>query len=79
MDAMGLIKDTVRDFSDDECTVRAAALAYYTIFALPPLLVLLLMVAGLVWDPADVQRALESQFAGLLGADGARQIHEMIA
>jgi membrane protein len=78
MGAMGLLKDTVKDFSDDECSVRAAALAYYTIFALPPLLILLLMVAGLIWDPADVQRALESQFAGLLGADGAQQIHEMI-
>ncbi|MDQ3949797.1 MAG: YihY/virulence factor BrkB family protein, partial [Gemmatimonadota bacterium] len=36
-------------------------------------------IAGLVWDPQDVQRALETQFAGLVGSQGARGIHEMIS
>ena len=76
---LGLLKATFKDFGEDECTVRAAALAYFTIFALPPLLTLLLMVAGLVWDPADVQRALETQFAGMIGQQGAQGIHTMIA
>ena len=76
---LGLLKAAFKDFNDDECGVRAAALSYFTIFALPPLLTLLIMVAGLIWDPADVQRALESQFAGLLGSEGAAQIKEMIA
>ena len=76
---VSLVRDSARDFSDDECPVRAAALAYYTIFALPPLLILLLMIAGLVWDPQDVQRALEGQFRSLIGEQGAAQIHTMIA
>lgn len=74
-----LLKRTWKDFSDDECEVRAAALAYYTIFALPPLLVLVLLIAGLVWDPGDVQRAMEGQFASLVGQGGAHAIHGMIA
>jgi membrane protein len=74
-----LLKRSARDFMDDECPLRAAALAYYTIFALPPLLILLIMVAGLLWDPADVQRALETQFAGLVGPDGAAAIQAMVA
>lgn len=74
-----IVKGAVKDFGDDECAVRAAALAYYTIFALPPLLILLLMVAGMIWDPQQVQRALETQFAGMIGQDAARQIHDMIA
>lgn len=81
-DARGLVpllRATASDFSDDECSVRAAALAYYTVFALPPLLVLLLLVAGALWDPADVERVMTTQFAGLLGEDGARQIKEMLA
>lgn len=41
---MNLLKQTVREFSNDNCTTLAAALAYYTVFALPPLLFLLLMV-----------------------------------
>lgn len=68
-----------KDFSDDQCGVRAAALAYYTIFALPPLLVLLILLVGLVWDPVEVQRALETQFSTMIGPDGAAAIHEMLA
>lgn len=73
-----LLKRAFRDFNDDECPVRAAALAYYTVFALPPLLVLLLMLAGALWDPQDVQRAMETQFASLVGQQGATVIHGMI-
>jgi membrane protein len=74
-----ILKAAFKDFGEDEAAVRAAALAYYTIFALPPLLILLITIAGVVWDPADVQRAMESQFAGMMGQEGARQIHTMIA
>jgi membrane protein len=74
-----VIKGAFKDFGDDECAVRAAALAYYTIFALPPLLILLLMVAGMIWDPQQVQHALETQFAGMIGDSAARQVHDMIA
>ena len=63
-----IVKAAFKDFGDDECGVRAAALAYFTVFALPPLLTLLIMVAGLIWDPQDVQRALTSQFAGMMAA-----------
>jgi membrane protein len=76
---VAIIKDAAKDFSQDECMPRAAALAYYTIFALPPLLVLLLMIAGTVWEPQEVQRALEGQFRGLVGRQGAEAIHTMIA
>lgn len=75
---VAIIKDSVKDFSQDECMPRAAALAYYTIFALPPLLVLLLMIAGTVWEPQEVQGALEGQFRGLVGHQGAQAIHTMI-
>lgn len=73
-----VFKQAFRDFSEDECPVRAAALAYYTVFALPPLLLLLLMLAGVVWDPSDVRRAMETQFATLVGAQGATAIHGML-
>jgi membrane protein len=39
------IRSAAKDFSDDECMVSGAALAYYTIFALPPLLVIVFLVA----------------------------------
>ena len=73
------LKRIVRDFSEDECSVRAAALAYYTVFALPPLLVLLTLVVGLFWDPVEVQSALEQQFSSLVGHGAGRAIREMIS
>jgi len=41
---MDFLKQTIAQFSKDRCTTLAAALAFYTAFALPPLLDLLLMV-----------------------------------
>ena len=41
-----LVKESAKDFSDDECPRMAAALAYYTVFALPPLLILIMMIVG---------------------------------
>ena len=74
-----VLKRAATEFGEDECSVRAAALAYYTVFALPPLLVLLITIAGLIWDPNDVRTAIEGQFAGMLGAQAGGQIKEMIA
>ena len=76
---LSFVRKILRDFSDDGCGVRAAALAYYTIFALPPLLILLIMLVGLVWDPAEVQRALETQFSNMVGPEGGRAIRDMLA
>ena len=73
-----LVKATFKDFSDDEATWKAAALAYYTVFALPPLLVLLLQVASAIWDPIEVRRTLTGEFQSLMGQDVAGQIQTMI-
>jgi membrane protein len=73
-----MLKDTIKDFSDDECPRMAAALSYYTVFALPPLLILLLLIAGAVFDPAQVQEAIQTQMGNLMGASGAEEIGNII-
>ena len=78
-DILGMFKDALWDFFGDECPSNAAALAYYTVFSLPPLLALLILLAGLIWDPADVQGAIEYQIRDLIGKDGAREVRTMIA
>jgi membrane protein len=77
-EGFGLLKGTVKDFLDDNCTLLAAALSYYTVFSLPPLLILLLMMAGAVWDPQDVQNAIHTQIGGLLGPSGAEGVKTMM-
>jgi membrane protein len=75
---LNILKTAFKGFWKDECGLRAAALSYYTVFAMPPVLILLVTIVGRVWDPAEVQRALETQFAGIVGASGGQQIHQMI-
>lgn len=48
-----IIKRTVTEFSEDDCMSSGAAIAYYTIFSLPPLLVVVLMAATAMGIPAD--------------------------
>jgi membrane protein len=73
-----LLKRSASDFMEDECPRMAAAMAYYTIFALPPLLILVLTMVSAIWDPQTIQRAMEGQFASMVGPDAAGQIHEIL-
>lgn len=73
-----MLKDTLKDFSDDECPRMAAALSYYTVFSLPPLLILLLLIAGAVFDPQQVQTTIQTQMGNLMGAQGAQEIGTII-
>lgn len=73
------LKATFKDFMRDKAPKRAAALSYYTAFALPPLLILITMVAGAIWSPDQVAQALERQFSGMIGPDGAATVRGMVA
>lgn len=75
---IGLLKDAARDWIEDDCPRMAAAMAYYTVFSLPPLLVIILMLTGLVVDPDQISSTIQSEMAAFVGQDGAEQIQAMI-
>lgn len=75
---LGLIKTTFREFLDDDAPRLAAALAYYTVFSLPPLLILLVMIAGVFLTPEDVEGRLVQEIAAAMGPDAADQVRDMI-
>jgi membrane protein len=77
--SFALTRRTLKDFADDECPRMAAALSYYTVFSLPPLLVLILMVTGVFVDQATIEGRIQSEIATTLGPEGARQVREIIA
>lgn len=74
-----LLRTTFQEWSEDKASRMAAALAYYTIFSLPPLLILIIGIVGLFVTRASVESALVEQFGSLLGQEGAGQIREIIA
>lgn len=71
-------KRAATDFLRDRCTRLAAALSYYTIFSLPALLVLVVLVTGLLVDPQVVEARLVEEIRSLVGAEGAEQIRTML-
>ena len=73
-----LLKSSVREFMDDDCTTMAAALSYYTVFSLPPLLVLILLLVGAVMDPQDVQGSLEGNLQSVMGPGAGQSIRTII-
>jgi membrane protein len=74
-----LFRETVNEFLEDRAPRLGAALAFYTVFSLAPLLIVVITVAGLIFDPETVRSQLMSQFQGLIGADGADLISTMVA
>lgn len=78
---MSFIKETFSKFSEDRCTTLAAALAYYTTFALPPLLYMLLVILtfglSLAYEGGQAEKkaqgVIERQAAQLLGDESASQ------
>jgi membrane protein len=75
---LGLIKKSAGDFIEDDCMDAAAALSYYTIFSLPAILVLMLMLVSAVMDPSDVRGGLEGQLQALMGPTAGEQIRTII-
>ncbi len=64
---MDVLKHTWSDFGADRCTDLAAALSYYTIFSIPPLGMLALLVLGMFVTPAQVQQIIQGQAGGMMG------------
>src|SRR5262245_39602865 len=73
-----LLKEAAADWSHDRAPRLGAALAYYTVFSLVPLLVVVIGVIGLVFGEEAAQSAILSQIATLVGEQSAVAIKDMI-
>src|SRR5437764_377285 len=73
-----LIKDTVSGFMADEALSRAAAIAYFTIFSIAPLLLVVIAIAGLVFGQEAAQAAIMGQFSGLMGKGSGDALGSML-
>ncbi|MEK8026690.1 YihY/virulence factor BrkB family protein [Pseudaquabacterium rugosum] len=73
-----LLGDTVQAWLDDRAASMGAAIAYYTLFSLAPLLLVVLSVAGTIWGPDAARGAVAAQLSGVLGAEGARAVQALL-
>ena len=73
-----LAKRSVSSWSDDFAPSMGAAISYYTVFSLSPLLLIIIAVAGLIFGEEAVQGQLVGQLQGFMGREGATAIQTMI-
>jgi membrane protein len=73
-----LIKDTVSGFIEHEDLTRGAAIAYYTIFSIAPLLIIVIAIAGLVFGHDAAEGAIVGELRGLIGKQSAEILQSMI-
>ncbi len=73
-----LLRQTVAEWQRDKVSRLAAALAYYTTFALAPVLIIVIAIASFLFEQSEVQGRIIDQLQGLLGQSGADLVQEML-
>src|SRR3954463_7631667 len=76
---LGLFKTAAKDFSADAAPRLGASLAYYTIFSLSPLLIIVIAIAGFLMGPDNnAGKMIHDQIAGMVGPQSAETIQSMM-
>jgi membrane protein len=73
-----LIKTAIANWNNDYAPSMGAALSYYTVFSMAPLLIIAIAIAAVVFDQQTAQQQLLDQIGGLIGDEGAHAIEAML-
>lgn len=76
---VGFVKELASSWSDQRVPSMGAALAYYAMFSIAPLLFIAIAIAGLFFGAEAVRGAVFAQLADLMGRESAQAIQEMLA
>ena len=74
-----LVTEAVQAWIDDRCASLGAALAYYTLFSMAPLLLIVVSVAGLLFGAEAARGEVYAQLERLIGSSGARAVEDLLA
>ena len=74
-----ILKTTFASWSRHEAPRLGAALAFYTILSLSPLVIIVLALAGLIFSRSTAQAHILSQVQGMIGPDGGKAVESMLA
>ena len=78
INAWTLIKETVMAFIDDEALSRGAAIAFYAVTSLGPVLLIVIAIAGLVFGEDAAMGAIDGQFSDLMGQQSAALLQTVV-
>ncbi len=73
-----ILKDAVLYFIDKRCVKLSAALAYYTIFSLPPLLIIIISIGSFFYTRSSIREDIFNLIAGIVGSDTAGEIQDVL-
>jgi membrane protein len=73
-----VLEESATRFLEQDALTRSAALAFYMIFSLPSILLIILWTAARFYREVAVRQAIFSEISGLVGEDGARQLSATI-
>jgi len=76
--AYGLATGSLKAWIEHRDSSKGAALAFYTVFATTPILLLVIVLAGRLFDPATAQGEVFSRLRGLVGPAGAEAIERLL-
>jgi len=76
--AWNVLKDSITLFRSDDTGTLGAALSYFTLFSLAPVIIIVIALSGLVLGPTAVAGDISSHLQSLIGAKGANLIQEII-
>ena len=71
-------RGAARAWWDDDCTRLGASLAYYTLFAIAPILLMATAIAGMVFGPEAVRGEIVGQLDHLVGSEGAAAVQSLL-
>jgi membrane protein len=73
-----VLKNSFKGFSDDKVMKFSASLAYYTVFSLGPLLIVIIFLCSLFFGREAVEGTIYGQIKNFVGSDAAAQLQEII-
>lgn len=73
-----LVKETFAGISDDKIMKKSAALAYYTIFSLAPLLLIIMWTVGFFFGEDAIEGRIYNELSESIGSNAAKQIQDII-
>lgn len=76
--AVGLAKETFKRFSENKVPKLSASLAYYTVFSLGPLLIVIIFLCSVFLGREAIEGTIYTQMQGFVGDDAAKQIQDII-